>query len=335
MNTVDKQYLDLLKDIKENGVIKETRSGKVISVFDRTMRFDLKKGLPCLTTKKMFFKGVIHELLWFLKGETNIHYLVVNNVHIWDDDAYRFYLEKIKKHNELQIEFDNCASSDCLIPLSKEEFIDEVKKQTIISLNSDIIEYKKRYLAQAYYCFGYLGPVYGKQMRRYGYKNFDQINDIINKLKNNPEDRRMLMLNWNPDVLDEIALPACHVMALFNTTKIDDKYHLNCSFLCRSQDVPLGTPYNILSYAILTHMIAQCCNMEVGELIYHGMDCHIYLNQMDGVNEQLQRDPLKYDLPQLQLNPNIKDIDDFTFDDINIINYNSYPKIKFPLSVGL
>lgn len=336
-NHVDEQYLQLLNDIINEGVWKETRSGKVLSVFDKTMRFNLQDGLPVLTTKKVYLKGIIYELLWFLRGDTNIKYLVDNNVHIWDDDAYRFYLNKTEwiKQNEGYKQ------------LSKDEFISFIKNNNV---NQEKIYDDFR--------FGDLGEVYGKQWRNYGVSNKDQIADIINKLKTNPNDRRMVLTGWNADVLDRIALPACHMFAVFYTKPLtyDDKkslqynkslkeselaltnissYKLSCSFTCRSQDVFLGTPFNITSYALLTCMVAQCANMIPDELIWHGMDCHIYEGHMDAVKEELSRDPCRYDLPILRLNEKITNIDNFTYEDINVINYESYQSIKAPLSVGI
>lgn len=322
-NKVDEQYILLLQDILKNGTWKNTRSGKVLSVFDRTMQFDLTNGFPVLTTKKIFLKGIIYELLWFLSGNTNIKYLIDHNVHIWDDDAYRYYLQKTK----------NILNK----PLSKEEFINAV-----INKNTEIF---------SNFHYGDLGEIYGKQWRRFGISNFDQIAYIINTLKTNPNNRRMILTGWNPDVLTEIALPACHTFAFFYTQQLSDndikkisqlnnikntpKYKLSCSFTCRSQDIFLGTPFNITSYALLTHMIAQCANMLADKLIWHGMDCHIYEQHINSVHQQIARDPHKYELPALFLNPLKTDIDDFTYDDIIISNYNSYPSIKAQLSVGL
>lgn len=392
MNNVDKQYLDLLRDVYENGYEKNTRAGKTRSLFGKTMRFNLREGFPLLTTKKMYFKGVVHELLWFLKGDTNIRYLVENNVHIWDDDAYRFYNEKLASYNDKYIinatdetrreleekiydrqashmegwpagkalvdgktkeeffaeqeeEARNYAHSyawrkEPIKPYSKEEFLRRVKNHDVIILGNEPFFY------------GDLGPVYGKQWREYGESGYDQIRNIIDTLKNNPDDRRMLCIAFNPDVLSKVALPPCHIMSQFysrelsedertelskkNNTSMDDtpKRELSCFFYCRSQDLPLGTPYNIASYATLTHIIARSAGMSVGDLVYAGGDCHIYLNQMEGVREQLSRDPEKYDLPELEINPDKKDVDEIEFDDIKLVGYESYPTIKFPLSVG-
>lgn len=345
MNNLDCKYIDLLKKISSDGVVKNTRSGEVKSIFGYQIRINLNEGFPLLTTKKMFYKGIIHELLWFLKGDTNIKYLVDNNVHIWDDDAYRYYKS-----------FCNTIKNDLehYNILSKEEFISNIKGGNTDKFTE---------------CYGYklgdLGNVYGKQWRAWkdekNGKTIDQIDTIINTLKNNPDDRRIILSSWNVSDLQTMALPPCHIMCQFYTKEIPlierikickndtnqkvekeeelnalniPKRKLSCMFFCRSQDVPLGTPFNIASYAILTHLIAQVCNMKVDELIYNGGDCHIYLNQMDGVSEQIKRDPYKYNLPTLWINPNITNINDFTFDDIKINNYESYEQIKMPLSVG-
>lgn len=322
MNNVDKQYLDLLKDILDNGIEKETRAGKVKSVFGRMMHFNLKEGLPILTTKKMYAKGIIHELLWFLKGDTNIKYLVDNNVHIWDDDAYRYYCELIKKNNDKE-KIYSAIKPNIVEFLSKEEFLQNVKN------NVEIL------LSYGNYTFGDLGPVYGKQWRSFGVTETDQIQNIINTLKTNPDDRRMLCVTFNPDVVNKVALPPCHTMIQFYTKPLaNGKRELSCMWSQRSVDAPLGLGFNVLSYSLLTHMIAQVCDMEIGEVICSLGDCHIYLNQLDGVKEQLTRNPHKFDLPFLELNPMIKNIDDFKYKDFKIINYQSYDKIQMPLSVG-
>lgn len=427
MNNVDKQYLDILKDIIDNGVWKNTRSGRVKSVFGRTMRFNLNEGLPLLTTKKVFTKGIIYELLWFLKGDTNIKYLVDNNVHIWDDDAFRWfktldfkYLEREEPYydeedNKTHIGVHGCYKLDyCIFDLedniensytivlnndtqnkisvtiedlkniTKEQFIDYVKKNAWIHRYD--IHQGRKVSDKKIYQFGDLGEIYGKQWRNYGISGKDQIANIINTLKTNPDDRRMVLNAWNPDVLDNIALPACHMFATFWTRELTyqerfnilleknnndeiivankigelcgddnanfdnnslkDKFNkllekeniptreLSCSFTMRSNDWCCGCPYNCVSYSILTHLIAQVCNMSVGELIYYGLDCHVYENHMDAANEQLARDPFKYNLPILSLNKEITNIDDFKFEDIKILNYESYSSIKYPLNVG-
>lgn len=367
-NDVDLQYQKLLKDIIDNGVKKNTRAGKTISVFGRQLRFNLKSGLPMLTTKKMFSKGVIHELLWFLKGDTNIKYLVDNNVHIWDDDAYRFYLEMINSLDNEQYALKYLGEEDvketetvksCIQEsvtiLTKEEFLGKVKEGWVLyHLFDDNIIYR----------FGDLGPVYGKQWRNWN--GIDQIAELIETLKNNPDDRRLIISSWNVKDIPSMALPPCHYSCQFYTKEMThversswlsanllqqdeyvdfpdetlDKHNvpkrkLSCMWNQRSVDTLLGLPFNILSYAILTHMIAQCANMEVDELIFNGGDVHIYENQLEMAKEQLSRYPRKYALPQLKLNGNIKNINDFKYDDITIVGYHSYPAIKIPLSVGL
>lgn len=331
-NNIDKQYLDLCRDILENGVEKNTRSGKVKSVFGRMLRHDLSEGLPMLTTKKVFGRGCIVELLWFLKGDTNIKYLIENNVHIWDDDAYRHYKDLINRYNEYYKDdmiFDKIKYDI----MSKEEFLEAVKNEVRPATHRQLLD--KHFNDIDYVC-GDLGPVYGKQWRSFGYNDIDQIQNVIDTLKTNPDDRRLLVIAFNPDVLDEVALPPCHILFQFYSKPLPNgKRSLSCMWTQRSVDAPLGWPINILSYSILTHMIAQCCDMEVGEIICSLGDVHIYENQIPGVQEQLTHDPHKYKYPTLWLNPNIKDIDKFTFDDIKILNYESYPKISFPLSVGL
>ena len=268
MNNVDKQYLDILKDIIDNGVWKNTRSGNVKSVFGRTMRFNLNEGLPLLTTKKVFTKGIIYELLWFLKGDTNIKYLVDNNVHIWDDDAFRWfktldfkYLEREepyydKEDNKTHIGVHGCYKLDyCIFDIeddiensytivlnndiqneisvtiedlkniAKEQFIDYVKKNAWIHRYD--IHQGRKVSDKKIYQFGDLGEIYGKQWRNYGISGKDQIANIINTLKTNPDDRRMVLNAWNPDVLDNIALPACHMFATFWTRELTYQERFN------------------------------------------------------------------------------------------------------------
>ena len=384
MNNVDCQYLDLLKDIMENGIDKETRSGWVRSVFGRTMRFNLQDGFPILTTKKVFTRGFIHELLWFLSSDTNIKYLVDNNVHIWDDDAYRWFktsikevdyyiIEKLKERGEIPVycitksngyRGKNYNNLDELISnVSKEQFIEYVKDGSVINLyvwRTDVSREDNVLL----YTFGYLGNVYGKQWR--DWRGIDQIKNVIETLKTNPNDRRMIVSAWNVSQINRMALPPCHYAFQFyarplnNMERLDwlcknsngeydewksatheqldkinvPKYGLSLMWHQRSCDFCLGIPYNISSYSLLCNMIAQCVNMIPDELICTLGDTHIYHNHFDGVKEQLSRDPYKYNLPKLWLNPDIKNIDDFKFEDIRIENYESYPVIKFPLSVG-
>ena len=375
-NHVDEQYLNLVNEILEKGVEKDTRAGKTLSIFGKQLKFNLKEGLPMLTTKKMFAKGVIHELLWFLKGDTNIKYLVDNGVHIWDDDAYRYYLTLVDKHNEAtqtEPEYD-WFKRTAITKLSKEEFIEKVKEGAKAWIIVDKKAYIMSSLPNAFeyeYQFGDLGPVYGHQWRNWN--GVDQVKEVIEKLRNNPDDRRIMISAWNVSAIPDMALPPCHYSCQFYTKKmtikerkqwaIDNriefehydcysnpsdeeivemfdkggvpKRKLSCMFQMRSNDIGCGTAFNWLSYALMTHIIAQCVNMDVDELIYTVGDAHIYKNHIEPLKEQLTRNPHLYALPTLWLNPEKKNIDDFTYEDIKIIGYKSYPAIKMPLNVGL
>ena len=374
-NNVDNQYLELMRDIIDNGEVKETRAGKTRSLFGKQLRFNLKDGLPMLTTKKMFSKGIIHELLWFIKGDTNIKYLVDNGVHIWDDDAYRYFLEISKfglfeKRTYLpkfQRGYYNVS-----LNLTKEEFLEKVKSQNVTL-------YYDKGNGWIKYSFGDLNKVYGYQWTNWNGHN--QIDEVIETLKKNPNDRRMIISAWNVGDIPDMALPPCHFCCQFYTKKMteverwnyfethmlkedNEEGHYNlyisrgenylkgsllsyldrmnvpsrklsCMWQQRSVDTFLGLPFNIMSYAVFTHMIAQCVNMDVDELIFNGGDCHIYENQLDACMEQLSKNPNTFKLPTLKLNPEIKNISDFTYNDIKIEGYESYPTIKAPLSVGL
>jgi thymidylate synthase len=263
-----KQYHDLLHHILDQGTRKTDRTGTgTISVFGYQMRFNLQEGFPLLTTKKVHTRSIIHELLWFIKGETNIKYLKDNGVSIWD------------------------------------EWADE---------NGD------------------LGPVYGKQWRSWTApdgRTIDQLQDVLNQLKRNPDSRRMIVSAWNPADVPGMALPPCH--ALFQFYVADGK--LSCQLYQRSADVFLGVPFNIASYALLTMMIAQECGYEAHEFIWTGGDTHLYLNHLEQVETQLSREPRP--LPTMRLNPAVKSIFDFTYDDFTLENYNPYPAIKAPVAV--
>ncbi|MBQ2375674.1 MAG: thymidylate synthase [Bacteroidales bacterium] len=263
-----KQYLDLLSHILENGNEKTDRTGTgTKSVFGYQMRFDLQKGFPLLTTKKLHTRSIFHELLWFLKGDTNIKYLHDNKVTIWD------------------------------------EWADE---------NGD------------------LGPVYGKQWRAWqgaDGKITDQISQVVNQIKNSPDSRRMLVSAWNVGEVEQMALPPCHIVFQFYVAN----NKLSCQLYQRSADVFLGVPFNIASYALLTQMLAQVCGLEAGEFIHTLGDAHLYLNHIDQAKLQLSRTP--YELPKLKLNPEIKDIFDFKYEDITIEDYVSHPHIKAEVAV--
>lgn len=271
-----KQYLDLLDRIMKEGVDKGDRTGTGMrELFGAQMVFDLSEGFPLVTTKKMFLKGIIHELLWFLAGSTNIKYLTDNGVHIWDAWA------------------------------------DEN---------------------------GELGPVYGKQWRKWEStelkspydlqrKTIDQISNLIQEIKDKPNSRRMIVTAWNPAEVDNMALPPCHCLFQFNV----QEGKLNCQLYQRSADMFLGVPFNIASYALLTMMIAQVCNLEPGKFVHTFGSAHIYHNHFDQVKEQLSREPKP--LPRMEINKDAKSIFSFVYEDFKLVDYECHPRIKAPIAV--
>jgi thymidylate synthase len=263
-----KAYLDLLEDILDNGVQRGDRTGTgTVSVFGRQFRFDLAEGFPVLTTKKLHLRSIIHELLWFLQGDTNIKYLKENKVRIWDAWA------------------------------------DE---------NGD------------------LGPVYGKQWRKWETADgrvIDQIVKVVDSIKNNPNSRRHIVTAWNPSDVDEMALPPCH--CLFQFYVANGK--LSCQLYQRSADVFLGVPFNIASYALLTMMMAQVCGLEAGEFVHTFGDVHLYNNHIEQAKLQITREPKA--LPKMEINPEIKDIFSFTYEDFKLVGYDPHPHIKAAVSV--
>ena len=297
-----KQYLDLLTRIKTEGVVKTDRTGTgTKSVFGHQMRFDLSQGFPLLTTKKVFLKGIIHVLLWFLNGDTNIKYLVDNGVHIWDNDAYRYY-------NELCVK-------EGVLPVTMEEFLRAAQE----GIESPIEGYK----------FGDLNHVYGYQWRSWPRPNgeaIDQIQQAVDLIKNNPDSRRIIVSAWNVADVEKMALPPCHT--LFQFYVADGK--LSCMLYQRSADTFLGVPFNIASYALLTMMMAQVCDLEAGEFVHTLGDTHLYLNHFEQVDEQLSRTPRA--LPKMSINPDVKSIFDFKYEDFKLEGYDPYPTIKAPMS---
>lgn len=295
-----KQYLDLLETIRRDGVVRGDRTGTgTKGIFGYQMRFNLAEGFPLLTTKRVFLKGVIHELLWFLRGDTNIKYLVDNGVHIWDSDAFRYYNELCVKHGVLPVDLDTFLAA--------------------AGVESPIEGYR----------FGDLNHVYGYQWRSWpkaSGETIDQIQHVIDTLKSNPTSRRMIVSAWNVADVEDMALPPCHAMFQFFVAE----GRLSCQLYQRSADCFLGVPFNIASYALLTMMIAKECGLQLGDFVHTLGDAHLYLNHLEQAQEQLQREPRK--LPTMNLNPDVKSIFDYRYEDFTLEGYDPYPAIKAPLS---
>lgn len=300
-----KQYHDLLKHIQANGFEKSDRTGTgTKSVFGYQMRFNLREGFPLLTTKKVFTRGIIHEVLWFIKGSTNIQYLVQNGVGIWNEWPFQSYL----KQTNLEEKF----------PKYTEEWKVELKSFV------ERIKTDDDFAAQ----YGELGPVYGKQWRNF--EGVDQLQNVIDDIKAKPDSRRLIVSAWNPKdipVMAKSGLPPCHTLFQFYVAN----GKLSCQLYQRSADVFLGVPFNIASYALITHMVAQVCGLGVGDFVHTFGDAHIYSNHVNQVKEQLSRE--FYDIPTIKLNPKITSIFDFTYEDIEIENYKCHPSIKAPVAV--
>ena len=317
-NINEEQYLDLIRYVLTNGHQKGDRTGTgTKSVFGYQMRFDLSKGFPILTTKKVPFGLIKSELLWFLRGDTNIRFLLQHKNHIWDEWAFKNWVQSDEYHGPDMTNFGLRAQEDDNF---NKVYQDEKKKfcQKIVEDQ----EFANK--------FGNLGDVYGAQWRHWQTRNgetIDQIKDVIETIKNNPDSRRMIVTAWNPEDVPLSALPPCHTLFQFYVN--DGK--LSCQLYQRSADVFLGVPFNIASYALLTHMIARETGLEVGEFVHTLGDAHIYLNHLDQVNEQLERSP--YDAPKLWLNPEKKNIMDFEMKDIKVKNYRSHSAIKAPVAV--
>ena len=292
-----RQYLDFLQHILDNGTAKDDRTNTgTFSTFGYQMRFDLNEGFPLLTTKRVHLKSIIHELLWFIQGDTNIKYLVDNDVRIWNEWPY----ENFKKSEEYNNE-------------TIEEFVQKIKEDNEFALK-----------------YGDLGPVYGHEWRHFDGPNDmfrDQLGWVINEIKTNPDSRRLIVSSWNPTLIEKMALPPCHT--LFQFYVIDNK--LSCQLYQRSADAFLGVPFNIASYAVLTMMVAQVCNLELGDFVHTVGDAHIYSNHVEQVNRQLARVPRT--LPKMNINKNIKNIEDFKFEDFELTDYNPYKGIKAEVAV--
>ena len=354
MNDVDKQYKDFLRHVLKKGVEKKDRTGTgTISVFDHTMRFNMKEGFPLITSKKMFMKGVIHELIWFLRGDTNIKYLLDNDVHIWDGDAYKNYMNNWDKYVPR------------IGPCTKEEFIEKLKT------DDDFCR-----------IWGDLGPIYGKQWRKWNqytevcvdndwgngnqggawvFKQIDQIQNLIDDLKNNPDSRRLIVSAWNVGEIEDMKLPPCHYgfqcytreLSLEERKHIYEKDYVNgatvemnhwlesklkarniptraisLKWTQRSVDSFLGLPFNIASYGLLLNLLAKEVNMIPEDLIFSGGDCHIYTNHIEQSKHQIKQKT--YLLPTIEISN--KSIFDISYDDIKLIGYESSPSIKAELS---
>lgn len=287
-----KQYRKILKIVLKKGTLSNNRTEiNTISYFGIQSRYDLSKGFPLVTTKKVNFNAIVHELLWFMNGDTNIKYLVDNNVNIWNEWPY----EKFKKSNDYKNE-------------TIQEFISKIRESNEF--------------AQIH---GNLGPVYGKQWR--DFNGVDQLKDIIEEIKINPNSRRLIVSSWNPTEINNMALPPCHCFYQFYVKN----NKLSCQLYQRSADLFLGVPFNIASYSLLIHLVAKECGLEVGEFIHSIGDAHIYVNHLEQVKKQLKRKPKK--LPKLVLNENKKTIFDFSRDDIQLDNYEYWPIIKGKVAI--
>ena len=300
-----KQYLDLLKLVKETGIKKEDRTGTgTISIFGHQMRFNLQDGFPLMTTKKVNLDSIIHELLWFIRGDTNIRYLVQNGVNIWNDWPFQSWLNET-------------GQADKYVMHSKEW--KEMMKTFVETIIRD-----EDFASQ----YGDLGPVYGKQWR--DFEGVDQLEQVIEDIKNSPDSRRLIVSAWNPKdipVMIKSGLPPCHTLFQFYVSN----GRLSCQLYQRSADVFLGVPYNIASYALLTLMIAKVTELEPGEFVHSFGDTHIYLNHLEQVEEQLSREP--HSLPQLKIKNNRSSLFEFKINDFELTEYDPHPFISAPIAI--
>ncbi len=300
-----KQYLDLMRHIRDSGVRKEDRTGTgTLSIFGYQMRFDLREGFPLVTTKKVHLKSIIHELLWFIQGDTNIRYLAKNGVNIWNDWPFQSWLRE--------------TGQDEKYPMYTPQWREQMKLFVERVIADD--KFAKEY--------GELGPVYGHQWRNF--EGVDQLAQIVEDIKTNPDSRRLIVSAWNPKdipVMAKSGLPPCHTLFQFYVTE----GRLSCQLYQRSADVLLGVPFNIASYALLTLMIAQVSGLQPGEFVHTFGDAHLYSNHMEQVEEQLSREPRP--LPVISINPTVTDLFSFQYDDFELKDYDPYPPISAPVAV--
>lgn len=292
-----KQYQDFLQHILDKGTIKEDRTGTgTVSVFGYQMRFDLNEGFPLVTTKKLHLKSIVYELLWFIAGDSNIEYLCKNGVNIWNDWPYQKFKNSPDFNGETMKEFAAKIANDHEFALK----------------------------------YGELGPVYGKQWRHWKDEHgneIDQITNLIHQIKTNPDSRRLIVSAWNVAEIEQMTLPPCHT--IFQFYVIDGK--LSCQLYQRSADTFLGVPFNIASYALFTMMVAQVCGLGLGDFVHSFGDAHIYSNHIDQVKLQITRTP--YSLPKMKINPEVKSIFDFKYEDFTLENYEAHPHIKGEVAV--
>jgi len=307
----DESYLDLVQFILDNGTIKADRTGTgTTSIFGYQMRFNLADGFPLLTTKKVPIKSIIHELLWFMRGDTNLKYLAENNVHIWDEWPYTAYLQK----NNLPVP----ASSSPEWQTGIKEFIERIKADESFAKD-----------------YGNLGPIYGYQWRSWPTPNggqIDQLAKVIEQIKKTPDSRRLIVSAWNAADIEEMAkagLPPCHTLFQFYVAN----GKLSCQLYQRSCDTFLGLPFNIASYSVFTMIIAQMCGLQPGEFVWTGGDVHLYSNHIEQANLQLSRRGDIRPLPTMKINKSKKNIEDFTIDDFELVDYNPHESIKAPIAV--
>ncbi|WP_337101385.1 thymidylate synthase [Paenibacillus sp. YIM B09110] len=318
MSNNEQAYLTLLRDVLSSGTKKEDRTGTgTISTFGYQMRFDLREGFPLITTKRVPFRLIASELLWFIKGDTNIRYLLQNNNNIWNEWAFKRWIESSAYNGPDMTNFGLRSQTDEAFHVLYTEQMDIFKRNVLED---------EAFAAE----FGELGDVYGKQWRQWKTtqgETIDQLKDVIDTIKRNPDSRRLIVSAWNPEDIPTMALPPCHTMFQFYVA--DGK--LSCQLYQRSADIFLGIPFNIASYALLTHMIAHECGLEVGDFIHTLGDAHIYSNHIEQIELQLSRQPRE--LPKLILNTDKKSIFDFEVSDLQVEGYNPHTTIKAPVAV--